>query len=510
METVGPSPIRVPIAGRLGAVAAGVACLAVLGDAAEANWLTRTLQELGKAERGTASVETALLEKGAAHLRALPPPKGVAFAAHATAEGHWKFVNREGDVYTAGTPEELKRVAAILAPESAAGPDAPLVLYLTEDTVFDRRPLLETLPKASELHVLTRDGSYPLTRAPAHDRLYAEVRPNLLVELGARADFEEALWQLARPLERARMRVLALEPGAQEALTPQPRHDAHMRALVDAVDPALLPDAVSRLRGQTMLVTGRIMGERLHFLPARGPEQTLPIRDLVGAAESADANLIVLQSASPRQPGGRNWLWQRVEVAGLTEALERPTVADFLNALAGDRGRLVLTVPERGENRVVLRAARLGAPATEQTGGLAQWFGEALSNITGNVVTNAVEAHVRTAERQKELDSRIVPGVPSGLQFAYLGGMLLGLLSFGVVRQWWKRLWPVENRAEYASDVGYQAARATRLAVLLLVFLPLAGLPAFLAAAAVQVWHLAMAPYRFVHWLLARLRPKAG
>ena len=60
------------------------------------------------------------LERAAAHIRTLPAgAKGAVLAAHATPEGHWKFVNRDGDVFTAGTPEELQRVVPTLLPDAA-------------------------------------------------------------------------------------------------------------------------------------------------------------------------------------------------------------------------------------------------------------------------------------------------------------------------------------------------------------------------------------------------------
>ena len=128
-----------------------------------------------------------------------------------------------------------------------------------------------------------------------------------------------------RPLDRARVRVLALEPGGPSTLTSTPRIDAATsRAAVDIIDPASLPAAMGSIRGQTVLVTGRVDGQLLYVKPSSGPEKSLLVRDLLRAAEDADVNLVVLQSTStPRQPGGRNWFWQKVEVKGLDDALQR-------------------------------------------------------------------------------------------------------------------------------------------------------------------------------------------
>ena len=319
--------------------------LASLCVAAQAGWLSRLA---GTAEHGAAARvarKGATLDHAAAHLKALPDrPDGIALAAQATQEGHWRFVNKAGETFTAGTPDELKRVASVLLPEAKA--DAKLSLYVTPDTVFQHRAALKELPKSAELFVVFGDESYRILRRAdgASERLFAQVRPNLFIELAERAKFDEALWQLMRPLDRARVRVLALEPGGPSTLTSTPRIDAATnRAAVDIIDPASLPAAMGSIRGQTVLVTGRVDGQLLYVKPSSGPEKSLLVRDLLHAADDADVNLVVLQSAStPRQPGGRNWFWQKVEVKGLDDALQRARMADFLNALAGPGRRFAV------------------------------------------------------------------------------------------------------------------------------------------------------------------------
>ena len=104
------------------------------------------------------------LDRAAAHIKALPTAgKGAVLAAHATPEGHWKFVNREGEVFTAGTPDELARAVPTLLPDAGNG---KLAIYLTEDTVFGERARIKDLPKGAALHVVVGRDSYPLVRAP--------------------------------------------------------------------------------------------------------------------------------------------------------------------------------------------------------------------------------------------------------------------------------------------------------------------------------------------------------
>src|SRR5262249_20365813 len=154
------------------------------------------------------------------------------------------------------------------------------------DTLFHFRSALRDLPRDSRLNVVVGEESYPLIRRGegGAERFFAEMRPNVVVEMNERAQFDEAVWQLARPLLRANIRQLALEPGGPPTLASAPRVDpASRRALVDAIDPASLPAALGAVRGQTLLITGRIEGRLLLVQPARGEARSLLLADLITA-----------------------------------------------------------------------------------------------------------------------------------------------------------------------------------------------------------------------------------
>ena len=488
--------------------------IAVAAPVAQANWLTRLAREAGEAGSGAATRAAKYgvggLDRAAAHVKALPSAtKGAVLAAHATPEGHWKFVNRDGEVFTAGTPDELSRAVPTLLPDAPS--DAKLALYLTEDTVFGERALLKDLPEGAALHVVVGRDSYPLARGAQGGALFAEVRPHLRVTLDEAGLFDEAVAQLERPLSRASIRTLALEPGGPAAVSSSPRLEAATKAaLVDRIDPAELSGALRSVRGQTVLVTGRVEDNLLHFRPQSGPEQSLKILDVIRAAKDADVNLVILHAPVPRQPGGRNWLWQRIAVGGLDDALKRATFGDFLDALGASHGSYRVSVVRDGGGRVVIRAVSEGADAEPITGLVGEWWSTAVSNITGDLVTSAVEVYARDEARQKELDRRVVPWVPSEYQFAYIIGLVAGLMGWPVARSWWARLWPSEERAEYGGAIGYRAAQLARFLVFFLVFLPVVGLPALLVMLMLQIFGVVMLPFRFLRWLMSGSEAKVG
>lgn len=452
----------------------------------------------------------------ARHVKTLPAEAGgaAALAAHATPEGHWRFTSRSGEHFTAANPAELERAVATLLPDTPAG--ARLDFYLSADTLFRRGDLVASLPPNATLHMLTDGRAYRLQRSAAGKGVAfaAEVRPHVRVELGDPRLFAEAVWQLARPLDRAGVRVLSLEPGARQTLPPAPPRVPQTRAAtVDQIDPWKLPAALASVRGQTVVLTGRIDGELLHFKPPGGSEKALSLRELTAAARAADVNMVVLQSAKAMQPGARNWLWQTVEVKGLGDALARRNLGDFLDALGAGHGglRVAVSPAEAGRARLDVVPAEATRPVTD---GIGNWADQLVADALGQVLVEAVRLDVVDKERHQELDRRLVPGIPSLLQWSYLAALLLGLVGISYGRRWFARIWPAEERAEYAGAFGYRAARAVRGLAFVLVFLPLVGLPAALLAVLVgtvrQAWSVLAAPLRALGWLFRKLGPARG
>ena len=258
------------------------------------------------------------------------------------------------------------------------------------------------------------------------------------------------------------------------------------------------------IRGQTALVTGRVDGELLYFKPASGPERSLLLRDLTAAAEAADVNLVIFKSSAARQPGARNWLWQRVEVRGLDAALQRASLADFLDALGGSGGRMAVTATPQGalRTRLDIRPAPDLGPAPV-TSPIADIFTDVVSELAGKVVTSGIDASLPSAERQRELDDRIIPGVPSLLQFAYIGSLVLGLFGLPVARGWWQRLWPAEQRQDYASRFAYIAAWTVRGGIMLLVFVPLVAVASVPVQAVLSLWNMVLTGWNLLVIVLA-------
>jgi hypothetical protein len=379
---------------------------------------------------------------------------------------------------------------------------------MTDDTVLRYRTALKALPPGAELFVVSGAESYRLLRRAdgSVERFFVEVRPNLVVEMSDQRLFGEVMWQLARPLDKASVRVLALEPGGPSTLPAGPRLDkASKRALIDVIDPASLPAAMGSVRGQTIVITGRIDRDLLYVQPSSGAERSLLLKDLFKASEDADVNLIVLHAAStPRQPGGRNWLWLTVEVTGLEQALQRARMADFLNALGGTGRRLLAVALPIGKRTVLDLTLAGDLPGGVGSRPVSDLLTGMVSEIAGKVTATAVQANLRSAERQQELDRRLLPGVPSTWQVVYVALAFIGLFGVPQSRAWWQRVWPPEDANEYAGRIGYWAARIVRGAAYALVFLPFTAPVAAPYNLFRQVAEGLAGPVRLLRWLTGR------
>jgi hypothetical protein len=203
------------------------------------------------------------------------------------------------------------------------------------------------------------------------------------------------------------------------------------------------------------------------------------------AVRASDANLVLLDASSARQPGTRNWLWQRIALSSAEKALGGATLGEFLRALAGEPETLIVRAATPANGRIDLMLEPLAKPSAPTVARLTQvvsgTWSSIVSETAGSVSVRALRASMLTVARQGEIDRRIIPGIPYAAQVGYLVLMGAGLLAFPIVNAWWRRIWPSEVEGDYHHRMGYALARAARGLVFVLFFVPAAGLPALFA-----------------------------
>ncbi|MEQ1650520.1 MAG: hypothetical protein ABL898_18230, partial [Hyphomicrobiaceae bacterium] len=409
-----------------------------------------------------------------------------------------------------------KRAITTLAPDAtrAANAESKLTLYLTEDSLFQDRTRFKDLPAQVELRVMAEKTSQRLVAVGegAALKLFTELRPNLLIQATDAARYSEAVFQLNRSLTQSRIRVLSLDPQGPPTLTAGPRLDpATGRALIDTIMPEKLVSALSALRGQTALLVARREAEQLVFKPSSGAERKIPWTAVVAEAERWDVNLLIINAATPNQPGTRNWLWQKVGVKGLDDARANATLADITSALLPRNVRHVATATPRGLHQTTLDIAPAGGlPATTSTvSQLGDKVVDLVSDLTGSIINLGVHAALTSEARQRELNDRIVPGLPSSIQWSYIVALLLGMFGSSVAARWWQQLWPQETRDQYAGAGGYWAARGVRTTAFWLLFVPVVAIGTAPRHLVTLLKDLATAPVRVWRWVRQRNKARS-
>ena len=484
---------------------AAIAASATL-TSTDAGWLSRITKEASEAAGDATRRIDGDADGIARHVGKLPAGKGPETIGLIPVDGgHWTLVNKQGEVFTAASKAEFERGLRVLGPEAANG-TAPLALLIGAKAALQARTRLDQLPASLRLSIKVGDRAVPLVkrRLAGRTQWVAAVHPNVLIPLGNGNAFEEAIWQISRRIEPSAIRVIALTDAPAAALPRVARHRTGSRALAaEAISATNLAEALPALRGQTAVLSGRVSGDVLTYRTARGVEKTLDLAPIRAAARDHDINLVILQSSTPRQPGSLNWLWQRTEVDGLSDALRRTSVGEFLDAVAKSNAPLVVTAGNSKSGRTMLKAEPFQGLTSSGVGGVVDTtVAEIFSETIGTVIARGMQADLVSSERQKELDLRLVPGVPSSFQFGYLAAVVMGLIGLVPARSWWFKLWPPERRADYGGAFGYQTARAVRLGVFALVFLPLVGFPAFVSAIALKIWWWITLPFRFMATIL--------
>lgn len=487
-----------------------IICAIALGAASQpaaANWLTKLAREAGEGGADAAHLPSAIklspIGKAASHLATSKSSPPAALAAHATPAGHWQFANREGQLFTAATPDEMQRVVPSLLPDVAESGRARLSLYVSQDSFFGNRQSLSDLSKNADLHIVTDEGVFPIVRnAHADAPAMAKMRPNLSMALTDAKLLEEAASFLSRPLKRAGVRPLSVTASGPKSLPSAPRIDVSTNLPdVDFLGVQNLTSGFQSLRGQTAILTGRLENDVIAFSGA-GERR---LEELAAAAKENDVSLIVLHAPSGGQPGTRNWLWQTTSIDGLAEAAAKTSMGDFLDTLAASQNGMTLTAARDGIGRI--RITVRPDPDVSAIAGAKGALGGAVEQVTGKIVQAGAEIYTRDRANEEERALRLIPFLPSTPQILYLMAMVAGVLSFSTARSWWRGLKPAEPARE-GVGVARRFVRALPYEMaFLLIFLPLLGPFALVFQTVRQIWVVATAPFI---WLRRKLTRQAG
>lgn len=392
-------------------------------------------------------------------------------AAGFDADGTFHMADARGTEWAARTPEQLMRAldqAARKQDVSDASVQAaePLVLYLPDDQLWQHRTGVATLPPSVELRIVHRGKQdYALVRNQDDTGpLAVEIRAGVRAAPINASSFDEILFRAERPLPKGSMRLIRLETGASSPLPAAPTLGSKIPN-VDSVDPATLTQQLRRVRGQTVVVSGRIEDGILIADAGKSGTNRIPLSRLQEAAAVSDVNLVVVGLSSAVQPGKVGWLGPSAQFKRLEHAWAQSTYGDFLASLARDDAPMILTAsPITGKHVVISARSRSAKPdgIIDHELGSGRWV-------------HVADIVARTREVEQEHDDRVVSWVPTSLQWIPLANFVLGLMAIGTAMSLFNRLWREPQQSSHTSVSWRGTIRVSRVLVFLVLFLPLAG-----------------------------------
>ncbi|MEM7406154.1 MAG: hypothetical protein AAF458_12720 [Pseudomonadota bacterium] len=450
-----------------------VSILSGLGKAGKAASSAGKAGKAGVAATGAAAGVSLLTDAGGFLRRLAPDPSVRRVAADVDATGGVRVTMDDGSALLVRAPEDIPGLF-----KDAAGSARSLEIYVADDVLWTHRNRFAALPADATLHVVHRGQSpYRINRRAGAGDWAIAVGNRVEVPYMAPGRFDSVVFRLTRPLQRASIRLIRLEPGARQPLPLAPRHQRARLPDADPVDPGNLATALRRIRGQTAVLTGRVKNG---VLEAGSPPVRVPLADIARAAEDADVNLIVAGLNSPLQPGARGVFGRAKRFVDLERAYAAPDLAGFLSELTST-GVLRLSPGTRGDTHVAMTGERYPRAAPADAAAVPAERRPSSSPETGDGLETALHfGHVvhlvhRTQAVEEDYDQRVFVWLPSSIMYLLAANWILGILAHGTAWGWMSGLWPLAPFREHPSRAQWLLLAPLRRLIFYSVFLMLAG-----------------------------------
>ena len=264
------------------------------------------------------------------------------------------------------------------------------------------------------------------------------------------AGLQKAIWHFNSPWANGPIRVLGLKD-----------RPTHSLALSKGVKASTLRDLPHQLRGQTVALSGPIKNGNITVAGEK-----FSLGQLRNQAEKYDLSLIILES---RGQLSSMQLSRRIALMA-TDSTSQNT-GQFLNSILDNRSDVVYSISPAGKYQVLI--SQRTAPTVLDSA-------EAAVSGTGIAVHVAIRAAIifrPNESRQRELDLRLFPWLPSLVGIYLVISIIVGLLGYRYCNRFLNKLWAPTVREEHKHAVLYYLLNLFRQALLVLLIIPLLGLP---------------------------------
>lgn len=328
---------------------------------------------------------------------------------------------------------------------------------------------LKSIPGKAPILLRHNDQLYQLKRSP-------ELAVASAGAYMATPDFtalQNALFHLAYPWHRGRVHIAGIH-------TPKGQL-SHLHR----VDPQQLTQLTSRFRGETIVLSGTLRGNTLTIDGA-----DIELDSLASQARRYDTQLIILDSNAFPAPGILTHILSDSRNLSTRNLLDAIAVASQNSNRAPHYTRHLhiddQVIIQRSANSPV---KQLASPA------------DVMTETGAHLALHSVRIYRPDQTRQEELDHRLIWWLHSNISLYLIVSFFCGTLCFVTCRELLARIWRRKESVAFKWWVSYTGVRAIRLLIILLVVLPLFGLPCL-------IYRILYNCYRMIRWaVLAVIYP---
>lgn len=302
------------------------------------------------------------------------------------------------------------------------------VMLIPEDELSKLSGFLEKVfadQLGGNIKVLRNDGSLGrvlTVQKNGKSVVLAETYPSVFTEVGGR-NADELVWAFEQPLKVEKTRVISL----------MHRTDADILNSIDDVagdmhipsndmSTASIIKTMKAQRQKNVFVIGHVEGDDFVVRDAAGNvDKKISIQMLEAAARDADATVFMLGCSAGLCSGTSGFIGSvnALDIAsGLKEAIHQVSIGHALSALANNAGD-ILVRPSMIDSVRVSFVAEQRAKAIEEK------------------AVKVMRVGTLTRERTQELAERIIPFIPTWIQFPYFAGWLFLVFSLRHILSEW-------------------------------------------------------------------------
>lgn len=297
---------------------------------------------------------------------------------------------------------------------------------------------------------------------------------------------KSALWHMQRQVINRKAHLISLASDLHQGLKKGTDLNGHSR---ESVGLAVLPEAFSKLKRETIVLVAQTEKGLIRAIEDTGQSAELRISELTKAAEQYDINLIFIDSADTQR--------SLEEISGklpASDSADPNSTINFYNQLIDpNQGTLNLSIHASGRSQSLVHSTYKSttAPSPKQSDHSADIHQlqqeEALKFTTGLTIRGITYYHPDEA-RSEELENRIIPGIPSFVQYYAILSFILGCIALTTSWRFWNAIWKPARPVSISGWLLYALIWPLHKAAFLVLYLPFAGSFSFTWVTVSTLW----------------------